>query len=158
MPEGFRKVTTRIIPSWPGWVAAIRASFQLMGGRLSFLITTRVTISISSCLVDNFHLLREISWFKYSRCHLSQKWWRICCTSSQQFKRLAARLRKSFCGKLVREVPIRKWPGLKGSRSLGLEESGVKAANSGLPQSRQHMCVVVRRLKEIFLRFAWNVF
>ena len=89
-------------------------------------MTTSVPRLIMLWSVVACHLLREINFLRYSLYHRSQKCCLICWASCQQFSRLVAMFRNSPNGKLVMDLPIRKWPGVRGRKSFWSGYIGVR--------------------------------
>ena len=119
------KVTTRTIPSAPGWISMIHTIFHCNGGRLSSLMMTKVPI-LRCRLWICCHLFLVINWCRYSLCHRFLKWWRNCWACCHADNRWGDVLLKSSCGKLVSGPLIRKWLGVKGDRSFGSDDIGDK--------------------------------
>jgi hypothetical protein len=118
-------VTTLTWPSFPGWVSTILPVFQQRGWILS---STRSTIAPSRSAaggVSLCHFPRPCSDVRYSRLHLFQKWARTFSISCHLDNRLIGTSLQSYSGKVVSVSPIRKWNGVRTSRSLGSAVSGV---------------------------------
>ena len=78
LPDVNRKVTDRIRPSRPGWVASTRARCHWPRAKLSSLTRTKSPLCISRPTVN--HFLRGIKDFRYSACQrfqnpLTSFWW-----------------------------------------------------------------------------------
>jgi hypothetical protein len=123
-PAAVLMVTTRTWPSVPGWVIMMRPIRQVTGGVLSSRMITRSLMVTSGVLL--FHFLRCCKWPRYSLDHRFQKCCCACETRCHRDNLLVAVKVVSCSGIAFKGAPVRKWPGVKGFRSFGSDDNGVK--------------------------------
>lgn len=124
LPSLVRMVTTRTLPSLPGWVWIILPSSHLEGGKLSSRIIASCPVSILGWAV--VHLVLCCKLFIYSLDHLFQKDWCMCCKCCQRVRVEVSCSSKLGSGMALIAEPIIKCPGVRAYKSSGLLLSGVK--------------------------------
>ena len=123
--------TTLVTPSFPGCSSVTRPRFHVSGAVVSISRTRLPGINLADpCWL---HLVRFCKVLKYSFDQRLQNCCRICSTSCQRVSRLVLTSMRSGSGIEVRGDPIKKWPGVSTSKSLGSAEAGTRGANSGTP-------------------------
>ena len=102
-----------MMPSAPGCTSTTLPNSHRSGGKLSSVMTTMDQTSI--LWAPLVHLCRRLSSFIYSLCHLTQM------PPDNRFGGVSV---NSCSGMLVKDSPIRKWPGVRAIGSLGSDDIG----------------------------------
>ena len=110
VPLAVLTVTTLVTLSGPGWHWTTRPMFHWSGGNFSSCRSTRAPVWMPG--MSLVHLWRTVSSFKYSCCQRDQKCCLTCWMCCHCERRLTGVSLSSRSGKLVKESPIRKWPGV----------------------------------------------
>ena len=72
-PSAVLTVADLMIPSLPGWTAVTLPIGHCNGGVVSFSFIITMDPTFMQWLEFSGHLLRTMSWLRYSLCHLFQK-------------------------------------------------------------------------------------
>ena len=153
-----RNVATLIFPSFPGWTSVTRANGHVVGGTLSSLISTNVPGSITCPSLTHFE--RGWSCWRYSWCHLLQKWRFSCCIRRQWVSLFSGMIVVSASGTCCRCDPTKKWPGVRAVASDGSSVIGVRgrefrqhsiSANSVVISSKDRVVFPRTRTKWCFI-------
>ena len=114
VPVAVLSVTTLVNPSSPVCGSLITAFFHTKGGKLSSFTSTKSPVFTFGWM--SFHLFLCCNWWRQSwdQCFHN------CWIHSHFDKRFEVTSNKLWSGKASKEVPMRKWPGVKTWRLSGL--------------------------------------